>query len=189
MTDPKNPATMNEKQMAVENIKAMFRLTMLENARNPGESLEQLRERIAKDPGTFKVAQMLNTTVEDLMKGFGETQNFFTPEGYNHQQASAEVSKIIEEVANQRPEVWGGGLGSDGKGKSGTQHGVLTAPKEGERKAAILTADQQTANLLRQNLQAARGVSSTRMPTLGKDDPSLMPLPTTRSRPGDKTKK
>lgn len=156
MSTEKNPATMTPQQMAIENIKMMFRLTMLENFRNEGESVADLKARLAADAGTATVAQMLRTSVEELLDTFGEEQRFFTPEGYDHKTAMAEVNKIIEAVAAQRTGVYEGELAEDGKAKSGTQMGVLAAPRDGERKSQILANDAKSAELLKQNLQQVR---------------------------------
>ena len=152
----KNPDQMTEPELAIDNIKKMFRTTMALNARQEGESLAQLRERIAADAGTVRVAQMLKCSVEDLMEGFGQQEAFHVPEGYNHAAAMAEVNTIMESVAAMPVSVHEGEAGQDKKDASGKQLGVLVAPKEGETRATILSDDKKSVVSLQDSLQRAR---------------------------------
>lgn len=166
----KPPEAMTEAELAADNIKKMFRVTMASNARKEGETVEQLQARIAADPGTAKVAAMLHTTVEDLMDGFGNTEQLHVREGYNHAAAVAEVSQIMERVAQEPGSALDGELARDGAGKSGTQLGALAAPKQGDRKSAIVTQDAASAALLRNNLQQVRSMGGAPGKAAGDDE-------------------
>jgi hypothetical protein len=174
---------MTEPELAIDNIKKMFRTTMALNARQEGESMESLRARIAADAGTLRVAQMLKCSVEDLMEGFGQQEQFHVPEGYNHAVAMAEVNRIMEEVAAMPVSVHEGEAGRDLVGKSGTQFGILAAPKEGDTKAAIVSEDRKSVDALKDSLQRARsqvGALRTNKPGAPKKDPP--PGPAKRGR-------
>jgi hypothetical protein len=154
------PATEQEKKQALDNVRKMFRLTMLANYKKPTESIEACRKRLEADPATADVAKKLKCTVAQLLEGFGKDEQFHTAPGYNHAAESARVKEVLENAASAAPAVVEGELAEDKAGKSGTHLGVLKAPAAGERKSAVVTTDEKSAALLKSQMQQVRSMGS-----------------------------
>jgi aryl carrier-like protein len=160
MSTLSNDAPLSPEQAAMaaglDNVRKMFRETMLENARREGESVEALRERLAADPATAQLATLLQCSIDELLEGFGKEEEFWVVHGYDEAESEAEVAALVKQVAEQITAIYDGEFGEDKTEASHTHIGALRAPKPGERRAEIQTEDTKSKEVLASQLHAVR---------------------------------
>lgn len=152
-----------EVAIGIENMRRMFRQTMARRAREAGEDLEDARARLARDPQTARLAQLLGATVDELLTGFGGEERFITAASYDPKTERERVEVVIARVAST-PIGLNDASRGDAVERAARRSAPLAAPRIGER--GRVRGD--TRDVLRITRERTRGHPIARAPGVTK---------------------